>query len=253
MNTAQKALPTKALPTKALQTKTLPTITRSTQATITYAIRASHGRRASISIQTGVAGSGDAARIWIDMTVLSDTGLGPTDAAHHYWSHAGGADWRDFLAGLDMEYLMGKLLRENLRATDIAASLRHCREVLIDWRREASITKNDLRSAWNDLRDIENEGLDDTEAGGARFIERLYEIEAFSCEAYEYLCTSIKPSAREFYAEIWTPFAQALRAEMAEEKKRGLRFFFTRPGRLRSSPSLLAKMTRASRGWRFGH
>lgn len=138
------------------------------------------------------------------------------------WTHMG-EDWRSFLADLEFDYAMGKMLGDRfyvpLEKHEFIAKMR---EVLDD--REAQYLES-----WGEVIPVHL--VTDTEAcrEALKFIDehhdgcppdRLFgefdELAGgipYRLELYDYKLTKPCPQARAFWDKIWTPFAERLAAD----------------------------------------
>ncbi len=167
--------------------------------------------------------SGKGSCAWGDITlicgdqsvsVMATSDYGSFD---HYWSHCGGEP-KDFLCGLDFQYTMKKLTNGKLYIPDPSGYRKEIKENIIEARKENYLTKEQAKTAWDEMLAIQ----DEYEKGDI-FFKELYEHEFFEqvFGACEGLPSSTEPDhcAVDFWNDVWTPFIESLRKELAEAAK----------------------------------
>lgn len=146
----------------------------------------------------------------VSVTVTSDYGT-----FDHYWSHCGGEP-KAFLTGLDFDYTMKKLSGGSLWVADTCAYENEIKDRIIECRKDDCISKEDARTAWDDMLAI-NEEFD----GGDLFFHALYDHDMFTSifGDYEAMPSATKYCGRcvIFYNDIWMPFIESLKKELSND------------------------------------
>ncbi len=148
----------------------------------------------------GETGKGDP-RGWVHVSVLSDYG-----SFGYCWSQIGSEPWWEFLADLDFEYAMRKMLGQHFEVPlDIDACREKAKRFVIERRRERSMSREDARELWNAmwwcddaltfLADL------DRQSGGAMYRHEMWDMR----------WTEPSPQARGFWEEIWPHFIAGIR------------------------------------------
>jgi len=138
-------------------------------------------------------------RHWVNVSIISDYG-----SFGYSWTHIGG-DWREFLSGLDMHYAMNKMMGERFRVhLDGEEAAAHARTLVLDDRRQGSISKVDARDLWD--------GIDvaDKDDGGRAFFrswDSWSNGKPYEREYYMDRWDKVNPQAEGFWSEIWPLFA----------------------------------------------
>ncbi|MBL4765070.1 MAG: hypothetical protein JKX67_07310 [Colwellia sp.] len=163
--------------------------------------------------------SGQGSLAWGDITlicgphsvsVMARSDYGSFD---HHWSHCGGEP-KGFLCGLDFQYTMKKLTNGKLYVPYPEGYEKEIKESIIDSRKADGLTRDQARTAWDEMLSIHDEYN-----GGDLFFQALYEHEFFDkvfvdCEG---MPSAKKPCGRavDFYNDVWTPFIAELKKEAA--------------------------------------
>lgn len=166
---------------------------------------------ANIYVRSFVFAKGkDNERTMVEVAINSDYG-----AYAFLWTHATGT-WMEWLAGLDFDYAMKKLAEGRLyRPMPIADALAKLRKLVIERRREDSMTRADARELWNVTTEWWWE-----ETQPADFYRKLDETThlASRFELWDYSWEEVNPSHVSFWEHIWVPFAQHLKGLIAAEQ-----------------------------------
>lgn len=143
---------------------------------------------------------------WVSVAILSSFG----SWAHH-WQHCGPSDWRNFLASLDEDYAMRKLMGTAWQVFSPEATLREARRSVIERRRTGELNRSAAREAWDEMNEIEADG-ERNETGIIRAFSRC---DAF-CDTY-WDMSMHEPAAEgvAFWRMIWRPWVAHLIAEKA--------------------------------------
>lgn len=149
------------------------------------------------------------------VSVMATSDYGTFD---HHWSHCGGEP-KSFLCGLDFQYTMKKLTGGKLYIPDPDGYKNEIKKSIIESRREGrGISREEARTAWDEMLAF----LDEYREGELLF-NALYHHEFFEAVFGdpEYLPNSEKPDhcAVDFWNDVWTPFINSLREELAESAK----------------------------------
>jgi len=130
-----------------------------------------------------------------------------------YWSHCGG-DPKEFLCKLDFQYAMKKLTSGDLYIPNPDGYENEIKERIIESRKEGRLTKEEAKTAWDEMLLILEEYC-----SGDLFYNALYNHQLFYkvFGDYDYLPSSTIPNPRavDFFNEIWKPFTSYLREEKA--------------------------------------
>lgn len=151
---------------------------------------------AYISVRSGVGqtGTGDP-RGWVNVAALSDYGT-----FGYCWSHIGSEPWWKFLADLDFEYAMRKMLGARYDAPlDLEAACDKVKAMVLEHRREGSWSREDARALWDALPYCnETTFLADLDHHSDGAMSRH---ELWYCR-----WTQPSPQARGFWDDIWPHF-----------------------------------------------
>lgn len=148
-------------------------------------------------------------RRWVNVSVISDYG-----SFGFCWSHIGG-DWRDFLASLDFDYAMKKMMGLRLwKPLEVHEAADKARSLVIERRRRDGLTLTDARALYDAIEGARGDAFNcqqflaewNTESEGLVSRHDLYDDK---WEKYD-------PQAEGFWAEIWPHFVAALVADRAE-------------------------------------
>lgn len=134
---------------------------------------------------------------------------------NHFWSHCGGEP-KAFLCTLDFQYTMKKLTDGKLYVPDPDGYRNEIKENIIESRKEAVLTKDEAREAWDDMLSHQEEYPQ-----GDLFYKGLYEHDLFKkvfgdCEGLPSATTECCRSV-DFWKDIWTPFISELKQEIANK------------------------------------
>jgi len=147
---------------------------------------------------TGETGTGEP-RGWVHVSVLSDYG-----SFGYCWSHIGSSPWWEFLADLDFEYAMRKMMGARYDvALNLDAACAKVREVVIERRRDGGMSREDARALWDALPSCdESTFLADLDhhSGGRMYRHELWDLR----------WTEPNPQARGFWEEIWPHFVAGI-------------------------------------------
>lgn len=160
---------------------------------------------AQIFLRHGVVQEERGPRVWISLAITSSFG----DFGYH-WSHCGPGPWHDFLAKLDREYAMTKLMGADYKVVDFHTTAGDALEAIIEMRRQGDLNREEARESWNE---IQSSMLHDETVG--QLIERLSSTPAFQDDYYERVRHVPNPQAVGFWEKIWTPWIEQLAARMA--------------------------------------
>ena len=162
--------------------------------------------------------SGKGSLSWGDITLsLGNTSVSVTATSDygtfdHRWTHCGGEP-KQFLCGLDFQYTMKKLTNGGLYVADTEAYGNEIKERIIEARKDDCISKEDARTAWDEMLSIYEEY-----DGGDLFFHALYDHEFFTVifGDYEALPSAEKYCNRavDFWGDVWVPFIDSLKEEL---------------------------------------
>lgn len=139
-------------------------------------------------------------RDWFIATIDDDAAVLSITSDYGEWSHRWPSERETLTHSLawsfDRHYVSGKLTtREQRQVYDPAATEKRIREHILEWRRQGDLTKEDARTAWDGLDDL------DTWENEQCLVGELHDLDAtlkspgalFGWEAYE--CLQHKPRA----------------------------------------------------------
>lgn len=151
-------------------------------------------------------------RHWVNVSVISDYG-----SFGFCWSHIGG-DWREFLASLDFDYAMKKMMGLRLwTPLDVTEATDKARALVVDQRRQGGLTRKDARTLFDAASSARGDAFNcqhflaewDRESGGLMSRHDLYDAK---WDKYD-------PQAEAFWSEIWPHFVAAISARTEAEAK----------------------------------
>jgi len=135
------------------------------------------------------------------------------------WGHCG-SQFKQFLVGLDFDYLFIKFMGHRFKVFDGELSVRRLRDRLIEARKEGGVTREEARECWDDIEDRESE----LESSEREFVDAVYAIvhrvdsgrvQRIFCEPWDLIRKSADTRAVGFWSELWPEFKAALQAETA--------------------------------------
>lgn len=127
------------------------------------------------------------------------------------WS-AFGEDFRQFLLGIDTDYLCGKLGGAP-HHLDLQATTQRFREDILQNRREGRLERERARALWTTTEEFRHDLIT---------FEEL--VDAFSVESpdcWEWGCYNFAPALRGFAQDIWPRLMTAIRADLDAERQKG--------------------------------
>lgn len=126
------------------------------------------------------------------------------------WSAMGeGVDVRDFLSGLDSDYLMGKLGRRNW--FDSVATHKKIKRLIIEMRKDNNATKEKAREAWRDIP--EQYEFENTYR---EYLEEHWSFFQDLCGIMDY---DFPPDLRAFAKKLYPRFVDSMQFDKAIEKE----------------------------------
>lgn len=147
----------------------------------------------------GETNAGDP-RGWVNVSILSDYG-----SFGYCWSHIGGRPWQKFLREVGFDYAMQKMMGDRFKVPmDLHSAGNKVREIVIDGRRNGSMSKDDARALWDALDYCDDQAsflrdLDEHSSGA------MYRNELFYSNWEE-----ANPQAVGFWREIWPHFLDVI-------------------------------------------
>ncbi|OYU91942.1 MAG: hypothetical protein CFE29_03595 [Bradyrhizobiaceae bacterium PARB1] len=93
--------------------------------------------------------------IYVDEAHGVFTSYGSFGNYNYSWGSIGDRTLKQFLAGLNFDYFMGKTRRDYLRF-DAEASVKGIKEHILEARRVGDISKDEARQAWREADDLEH-------------------------------------------------------------------------------------------------
>ena len=125
------------------------------------------------------------------------------------WSHYGEKDFREFIIGLEKSpsYLLGKVARHEYKY-DGEETLKFIKKHILEYRRDANVTREEARKEWDLLEEYELE----YEYG----FNQWYESTSLD-DAHEFYHESYSASAIGFAKKLIPRLAELLRAELDKE------------------------------------
>lgn len=149
---------------------------------------------------------------WLGEFVISDDGFFATVSDYgnyaYAWTHAG-CEFREFLASIGPDYLLGKLCGRRSEYTALD-TLKYVKKHILEARRDGGFGKDDARKEWDLL--AEHNDLDASE-----------DFSAWLCDtsigdAFEMASHDFPADARGFASTVWPVFVTMLRADLATER-----------------------------------
>lgn len=149
----------------------------------------------------------------------------------NYWN-APGIPFKQFLVGLDFDYLMGKLLGRHVEEHDGLGTFRYLKERMLEMRRKGRIDKDGAAWLWREMNDRHEslEGSVESFVGACGDILKeakeswstkhtrhaMDELSELLSESWSHTKTRVTPAAKGFWRDIWPKFIQALKLEIEE-------------------------------------
>lgn len=122
----------------------------------------------------------------------------------YHWSSFGG-DFKDFLSGLEWDYLYGKLMQgRDASIYDGEATLRGIQKHILDLRHRKRLSREQAREEWDLAKGSE---IDERFSNGYSLWYRDTNLED-AHELYETMC---EPQCRAFCEKVWPRFIEALK------------------------------------------
>lgn len=170
--------------------------------TETYTLRGKGSLWAKINLDCGKES--------VNVMISSDYG-----EFNYYWG-ACGTDPKKFLANLNWHYCMKKLMggTDNLYIPDFNSRLKSFKKLIIESRKEQSITKEYAREAWKEMLSIfdycgnSNDVYFSKVMDSSEFANIIYDFEAIPED------TRVKPVVNHFWENVWLPFVGELKKEL---------------------------------------
>jgi len=147
---------------------------------------------------------------WADITLREWKGGGTFDCQSDYgnyantWTAIGSRTFKQFLCGLDMDYFLKKTRPRDYRIFDAEKTCKQIKENIIESRKNNDLSKEDARTCWEEIDDIENEDPNDTTGfwyllEKTRLVELIYDWDPSavpSATTYNYDCIA-------FWERVW--------------------------------------------------
>lgn len=150
----------------------------------------------------------------------------------NYWS-APGVPFKQFLAGVEFDYLMSKLMGRELEEHDGDATFKYLKERMLEMRRKGRIDKDAAAWLWREMNERHEslEGsvesfvwacgsiLDEAKESWSTTHTRhaMDEFAELLDESWNYTKTRINPSAKGFWRDIWGEFIKSIEDEIVSE------------------------------------
>lgn len=138
---------------------------------------------------------------------------------NHYWGYCG-MNPKEFLIKTDMNYTMKKLMggSDNMYEPDFKERLKSFKKLVIEYRKENNITKEQAREAWIKILSI----FDYCQNSNDIYYSECINSEELECILYDSESipenTKKKNTVIEFWEDIWIPFINFLKEEIIENK-----------------------------------
>lgn len=130
------------------------------------------------------------------------------------WTHCC-VSFKQFLIGVEFHYFMEKASPQ-FKEFDFDGSLANIREAVLRARRIGDIDRRTAAVTWEGFDDIRSEG----NGGAHKFVSDLYDIEALrrvTQEPYEFVRERPTAACTGFWRELWPPFIDELKREVAAQ------------------------------------
>lgn len=138
---------------------------------------------------------------WCKLCWQEETGhvIISSDYGHwqYYWNSIGKKTLAQFLSGLDMHYMGGKMLGAGLHEYCEASTIQCIREHITQYRRDGSYTKEFARTEFDNVRRLED--------GYYQDFREWYEATKIE-DAYELRRDRVRPCWEQFWNRLWVPF-----------------------------------------------
>jgi hypothetical protein len=138
------------------------------------------------------------------------------NSSHGSWGYQWGnlgLPLKYFLTRVSFDYLMGKLLRGDLREFDQAASEKAWKIDLLRARRERDLDQDQANEVWND-------SMDSNPCSAEGFIHRLATSQPLELRGHglwddlpHYIVSRVQPAAVNFWNDLWPVFVEQLQSE----------------------------------------
>jgi hypothetical protein len=142
---------------------------------------------------------------WANVAVVSDYG-----SFGFCWTHIGSRPWQQFLAGLNFDYAMQKMMGARFRVPLSGEEARDkARAVVLDLRRTRQLSDDEARDLWNAIEDCQEA------ANGHEFLRDWDDASAgmvYRHELWDGLWDKVNPEAEGFWAKLWPHFIAAISA-----------------------------------------
>jgi len=136
---------------------------------------------------------------------------------NYYWG-ATGLNPKKFLCDIDMHYAMKKLMggTHEMYEPDFEARKIRINEMIIEYRFDGSISKEEARNAWDKAKEI----FEYCQNSNDKYYEKFYTSDEFKdifydCESIPE-CTKLKPKVTQVWNDLWKPFVEYLKTEVKE-------------------------------------
>jgi hypothetical protein len=127
------------------------------------------------------------------------------------WRHIGDRTLKQFLAGLNFDYFMGKA-RPDYQRFDRDKSVENVKDAIIQCRRRGDCDRETARHAWDDIEVNDNDN-------GVRFCDEVARsddlLKILGSEYYEYARESADGDSRHFWKVIWPEFVKKIDVRQA--------------------------------------
>lgn len=148
-------------------------------------------------------------RHWVSVSVISDYG-----SFGFCWSHIG-EDWRDFLAGIDFDYAMKKMMGLRLWVPlDVSEASDKAKSTVIDLRRHDCLSREEARDLYDAAESASGDAFNCQHFLAEWNSESMGKVS--SRDLYDGRWEKYNPQAVGFWADIWPHFIAAIQAEAVE-------------------------------------
>lgn len=175
--------------------------------TETYTLRGNKCTWAKINLDCGKKS--------VNVMISSDYG-----DFNYYWGNCG-TNPKKFLSGLDWHYCMKKLMNgtDNMYQPDFDKRFKSFKKIIINDRKELSISKNEARQVWEAMINVFENCYDSTDLYYSLVMnERIFWDSLFYDTDSIPEDTKLKPIVMNFWEDVWTPFIGFLKEEIKKEE-----------------------------------
>lgn len=139
----------------------------------------------------------------------------------YYWGYCG-TNPKKFLTTTDMHYTMKKLMggTDNMYEPDFEARNSAFKKMIIEYRKEDRITKEQARSAWQKVLAI----FEYCQNSNDVYYSECFNADELECILYDMDAipenSKMKNKVTDFWEDVWIPFTEFLKDELISKEER---------------------------------